>query len=291
MPELPEVEVTRRALAPGLTGRVIARVSVRAAPPLFLSPPARLRRRLPGRRVETLQRRGKYLLLGLDDGATLLVHLGMTGQLLLGGAPAHPFLRRTGAGTVSAREAVTFEPDRHTHLVLVFADGPPDLCYRDVRRFGRIALLGPGETSPRLERLGPDALGLDGPTLRARLRGRRAPIKALLLDQHVVAGVGNIYADEALFRARIRPLTPAGRLSAARCARLAEALTGVLERAIETGGSSIRDYRHPDGGAGAYQDERLVYGREGEPCRACGRPIRRIVLAGRACHHCPRCQR
>ncbi len=290
MPELPEVEVTRRRLAPVLVGRRIRRVLASGAPPLFLTPAPQLARRLRGRAARALLRHGKYLLLELDDGSRLVIHLGMTGQLFSSTARSPRLLSATARSALSPEEQVAFRPDAHTHLRLSFEDGGPEVFLRDVRRFGRALHLAPGENHPRLERLGVDALRVTGGVLREITRGRRAPVKAVLLDQARIAGVGNIYADEALFRAGIRPTRRAGRLSARDCERLAEALRLVLRRSLATGGSSISDFVAPDGRDGRFQDERRVYARAGEPCLACGAAIRRAAVAQRSTHYCPRCQ-
>jgi formamidopyrimidine-DNA glycosylase len=258
MPELPEVEVTRRRLARRLVGRRIAEVRTTAPSYVFLTPPRRLAQGLRGRRVEHLERVGKYLLAVLDDGQRLLVHLGMTGDF---GVTREP-------------------PDGHTHLLLRFADGGLDVAFRDVRKFGKLQLLGPEQRSARLELLGVDALLASAEVLRRAARRRRASIKAVLLDQSVLAGVGNIYADEALYLARIRPTRPARRLSRVESARLAQAVKGVLRRAIARGA-----------GYGERPDAFRVYGRVGEPCRRCGTAIARRVIATRSSHYCPRCQR
>ena len=292
MPELPEVEVTRRQLEPLLVGRRIAAVTATAANHFFVTPPAKLRRRLRGRRVERLDRVGKYLLVRLDSGDRLLLHLGMTGQIFGAGAASVRLMSATaGSSLPPERQTAGFAGDRHTHLRLRFEDGGPDLLFRDVRRFGRVQLLRPGSAPERLARLGPDALEVAAGSLRAAIHRRGAPIKAVLLDQSVLAGVGNIYADEALFLAGVRPTRRARSLGADECRRLAGAVRRVLRRAIATGGSSISDFVRPDGTDGAYQDERKVYGRTGEPCRRCGTPIRRLVIGGRSSHFCPRCQR
>jgi formamidopyrimidine-DNA glycosylase len=291
MPELPEVEVTRRRIAPILLGRRIASVRTTAPSYLFITPPARLRRALPGRTVTALQRLGKYLLAKLDDDRVLVVHLGMTGQLFADGATSPRLLSATARAALLPEEQKSFCPDVHTHLVIRFDDGGPGVLLRDVRKFGKVMLLGPGEQHERLSRLGVDALSVTGERLFAATRGRRVAIKAVLLDQSVLAGVGNIYADEALFLAGVRPGRRAARVTRAECERLARALIGVLERSIETGGSSISDYVAPDGVDGRYQDERRVYARTGEPCRACGAIVRRRVVAQRSSHYCPVCQR
>jgi len=291
MPELPEVEVTRRRIAPHLVGRRIARVHTTGDSYLFVTPPRTLRRKLAGRTVEALGREGKYLVGALDDGSRLLVHLGMTGQLFSSGVASVRLLSATARASLAPEEQLRFEPDTHTHLRITFEDGGAEVLLRDVRKFGKVQLLAAGEGCARLERLGRDALEVDGAHLFAASRKRKVAVKNLLLDQAVLAGAGNIYADEALFRAGVRPRRRAERVTRAECDALAEALRQVLVRSIETGGSSISDYVAPDGQDGAYQDERKVYARKGEPCLACGTPIRRIVIGQRSAHYCPACQR
>jgi len=291
MPELPEVEVTRRQIEPWLLGRRVARVETTAPSYFFLTAPARLRRALPGRSAVRLERRGKYLIAELDDGSRLLLHLGMTGQLFTAGAASVRLLSAAARAALAPEEQPRFAPDAHTHLRLFFADEGPALLFRDVRKFGKVQLLAPGEDCERLRRLGTDALALDGAALFEATRGRQVAIKSLLLDQSVVAGTGNIYADEALFLAGVRPRRPARRVSRAECEAIAAAMRRVMLRSIETGGSSISDYVSPAGVDGGYQDERHVYARRGEPCPSCGTPIRRIVLGQRSAHYCPRCQR
>ncbi len=290
MPELPEVEVCRRLLAPKLVGRRIA--SVRCGPPsyFFLTPPRRLEQSLVGEPVTALERQGKYLLMALGEGRRLLLHLGMTGQLYIAGARSPRLIRRVERERL-AQGSAAVESDPHTHLMLEFEDGGPGLRFRDVRKFGKVRLLAAGESDSRLDKLGRDALSVDGELLFAASRGRKVPIKTLLLDQGVLAGVGNIYADEALFLAGIRPTRPARRVTREQCARLAEQVRRVLERSIETGGSSISDYIAPDGNDGQFQNERRVYAREGEACGTCASVIKRIVIATRSSHYCPRCQR
>ncbi|MDG2333054.1 MAG: bifunctional DNA-formamidopyrimidine glycosylase/DNA-(apurinic or apyrimidinic site) lyase [Myxococcota bacterium] len=290
MPELPEVEVTRRRIAPLLVGRRIAAVATTPPSYVFVTPPGRLGRLLPGRRVEGVDRLGKYLLVRLDDGATLMIHLGMTGQLFSSEARSPRLLSATARASLAPEEQAGFEPDAHTHLVLEVEGKGPDVYFRDVRKFGKLLWLGPGEGHPRLDRLGGDALEIDGPRLFAASRKRKTPIKALLLDQSVLAGVGNIYADEALFLAGVRPGRRAARLTRKEAEVLAREIVRVLERSIETGGSSISDYVNPDGSDGGYQDERRVYARKGEPCLECGATIARRVVAQRSAHYCPVCQ-
>jgi formamidopyrimidine-DNA glycosylase len=290
MPELPEVEVTRRRVAPLLVGRRIARVHTTGDSYFWLTPPQRLRRALRGREVAELKRLGKYLMAELDDGRRLLLHLGMTGQLFSERASSVRLLSASQRSALRPEEQVRFRPDAHTHLQLHFEDGGPAVLFRDVRKFGKVKLLEPGEREPRLERLGVDALVATGELLFRASRKRTVAIKNLLLDQSVIAGVGNIYADEALFLAGVRPRRGAGRVTRAECQRIVASLQQVLERSIETGGSSISDYVAPDGSDGAYQDERRVYARTGEPCGACGEPITRVVLGARGTHYCRRCQ-
>ena len=275
-----------------LVGRKIARLRTTADSYFFVTPPARLRTRVGGRTVQNLDRHGKYLVAWLDDGARLVVHLGMTGQLFAENVQSPRLLSATARASLAPEEqSEAFRPDVHTHLRVEFADGGPAVFLRDVRKFGKVFLLGPGESHERLDRLGQDALEVSGELLFEASRKRRVAIKALLLDQSVLAGCGNIYADEALFLAGVRPGRAAGRVTRLECDRIAEGLRRVLLRSIETGGSSISDYVAPDGEDGAYQDERRVYGREGEACRECGATIRKKVVAQRGTHYCSRCQR
>ncbi len=291
MPELPEVETTRRRIAPLLVGRRIEKVETTRPSYFFLTPPAELRRRLEGRRVESLDRVGKYLVAGLEGGSRLLLHLGMTGQLFSSTATSVRLLSATVRASLAPEEQRGFEPDAHTHLQLSLDGDGPRVFFRDVRKFGKVQWLAPGERNARLDRLGTDALVLAGADLFAVCHGRKAAIKGVLLDQSVAAGVGNIYADEALFVAGVRPGRAAGRVTRRECEAIVEGLQRVLLRSIETGGSSISDYVAPDGSDGGYQDERKVYGRTGEPCLVCGDPIKRRIVAQRSTHFCARCQR
>jgi formamidopyrimidine-DNA glycosylase len=291
MPELPEVEVTRRKLAPSLVGRTIAAVHTTRPSYFFLTPPAELKRRLKGRVVGELRRLGKYMVAKLDDGSRLLLHLGMTGQLFVQGSSSLRLLSSTSRASLAPEEQPAFKPDRHTHLRLAFADGGPEVWFRDTRKFGKVKWLAPLETDPRLEKLGPDALEATGDALHDALRRRGASIKSVILDQATLAGVGNIYADEALFLSGVRPTRKAGKLSRKECDALAASIRKVLQRSIETGGSSISDYIQPDGEDGSYADERHVYGRTGEPCKVCGTIIKRIMIGQRSTHFCPSCQR
>ncbi|RMH03277.1 MAG: bifunctional DNA-formamidopyrimidine glycosylase/DNA-(apurinic or apyrimidinic site) lyase [Planctomycetota bacterium] len=270
MPELPEVETARRGIEPFLLGQRLRGAEVRNR--LLRRPvPERLDRILAGNRVEEVGRRGKFLFLRWRRGS-LLIHLGMSGSLRV----------------VPDRAP----PERHDHLDLLLPRRLR-LRFRDPRRFGLVRLAGPKPLAePPLADLGPEPLaeGFDGVVLRRAFRGRRAPVKVLLLDGRVVAGIGNIYACEALHRAGVRPDRPAGSLAERRCVRLAGAIREVLARAIEAGGTTLRDFRTAGGEAGWFRRELSVYGREGEPCPSCGRRVRNDRLAGRSTFWCSRCQ-
>ena len=269
MPELPEVETIVRCLAPELRGRQVAGVEVRERR-LRGGVSAEFGRRLLGRRIGELARRGKYLLVPLDDGSTWLVHLGMTGRLTLSQPPT--------------------DLQRHDHVVVVLDDGR-HVVYNDARRFGRMAVVDPDalarETGAGVDPLAPE---FTGALLFALTRGRRTSIKALLMDQRRIAGLGNIYVNEALFHAGVRPGRRAARLSRADCGRIVRAVRRVVARAIARGGSSISDYRDGLGRAGEFQLQHRVYDRAGEPCRRCTTPIRARVIVGRSSFYCPRCQ-
>jgi formamidopyrimidine-DNA glycosylase len=291
MPELPEVEVTRQRIGPLLVGRRICRVRTTRESYFYLTPPTRLKKGLEGRTITRLERRGKYLVAELDSGSRLMLHLGMTGQLFGAGATSLRLLSASQRAALDPESQAAFEPDAHTHLQLEFEDGAPGVLFRDVRKFGKVKLLAPGESEPRLDRLGIDALEARGDDLYRASRKRKVAVKSLLLNQAVLAGVGNIYADEALFLAGVRPSRRAGRLSRAECDAIIARLRQILQRSIETGGSSISDYIAPDGSDGGYQDERRVYARTGEPCRTCGEAIRRTTIGQRSTHYCRICQR
>ena len=288
LPELPEVEVTRRAIEPLLVDRRIRAVRTTGDSYLFITPPKRLRAALSGRTTRALDRRGKYLVARLDDESRLVVHLGMTGQLFGETAASPRLLSSTARTTLTPEQQQRFEPDAHTHLQLRFDDDGPQVFLRDVRKFGKLLWLPAGEPHERLDRLGVDALEIDAPALFAATRKRNVAVKSLLLDQAVLAGMGNIYADEALYGAGIRPTRRAGRVTRRECERLAQNIVRVLSRSIETGGSSIRDYVLPDGTDGGFQDERRVYARKGEPCDEC-ESCQAFLAGGRAglCRHCP----
>lgn len=291
MPELPEVEITRRQISPKMVGRTIRAVRTTKPSYFFLTPPRELERRLTGRRIESLSRHGKYLIAVLDDTSRLFLHLGMTGQLFTASTRSVRLLSTTRGGALTPENQDAFAPDVHTHLALGFEDKKDDVLFRDVRKFGKVRWLPGGASDPRLDKLGPDALAVTGTLLFAATRSRKTALKTVLLDQEVIAGVGNIYADEALFRAKIRPSRSARTLTRKEADRLADEIRAVLLRSIETGGSSISDYVQPDGSDGQYQNERRVYARKGEPCYVCGSPIKRIVLAARSTHYCPKCQK
>lgn len=284
MPELPEVETYVRELEPDLRGRTVTGVIIRWPRIIAAPTPDAFVRDIIGQRFATFGRRGKYMRFGLvrnnpeegkeEVGDTLIVHLRMTGKL-----------------QVKAGEA---EPDKHAHVILDLDDGRR-LHYSDPRKFGRIWLV--PDPEPVFRKLGPEPLG-DAFTAAAfaeRLHGRRASIKALLLNQSIVAGVGNIYADEALFLAGVHPARPGGELTSEEIARLHAAIRAILAQAIEAHGSSLGDsslqnYQRPGGESGDFQERHRVFQRTGQPCPVCGTPIERIVLAQRSTHFCPRCQ-
>ena len=276
MPELPEVETVRVRLEPVLVGRLLQNVEI--FDPRLTRPfdPAGVAAELQGERVAAVDRRGKYLVVRFESGRVLLIHLRMTGSLLHG---------RLGNGLPV--------DDPHRRAVVRLDDGS-DVVYRDVRRFGTWLLLEPGQLEPYLEpRVGlePLARGFTITRLAQAFAGRRAPVKAAILDQRRLAGVGNIYADEALWRARIHPQRPAGELGLDEIGALHSGIRRALKAGIERQGATLRDYRTPDGSSGAMQHEFKVYGREGEPCDRCGTPIEKIRAAGRGTWYCPDCQR
>jgi formamidopyrimidine-DNA glycosylase len=291
MPELPEVETTRRQIAPILVGRRIEHVETTVNSYFFLTPPEELRRSLEGKKVLRLDRAGKYIVAGFECGSRLLLHLGMTGQLFSSEAASVRLLSATARASLPPEAQLHFQPDEHTHLQLELEGRGPKVFFRDVRKFGKVQWLEPGQPNARLDRLGIDALCVTGEILFLANRGRRVAIKAMLLDQSVCAGVGNIYADEALFLAGVRPGRSARRVARRECEAIAACLGRVLERSIDTGGASISDYVTPDGSDGGYQDERKVYARTGEPCLSCDTPIKRKVIAQRSSHYCAQCQK
>ena len=280
MPELPEVETVRLGLIGVLAGKRIVRATAHR-PDLRVALPPHFAERLEGRRVEALERRAKYLLVKLDDGWTWIVHLGMSGRMTTG---------RVG----------TLPPiDRHDHVVVV-TEGDMEVRFRDPRRFGLMTLVRDEDMDrhPLLAGLGPEPLTADfnGAMLAAALKGRRTPIKAALLDQRIVSGLGNIYVCESLFRAGISPKRLAGRVQGERAVTLVKAIKAVLKKAIAAGGSSLRDHRQPSGELGYFQHSFTVYDREGQSCPGCvcdmskTKGIRRIVQGGRSTFYCPRRQ-
>ena len=293
MPELPEVETVRRGLIPVLEGRRIARAVARRAD-LRVPFPDRFGQRLTGRQVIALRRRAKYILADLDDGETLIVHLGMSGRFTIY-APGSNEGAMLGDFHHDMPEAAA-GAGKHDHLLLETEDGAR-IVYNDHRRFGLmlLELTGSIDEHRLFSALGPEPLEppLDGKALSLRLAGKATPIKAALLDQRVVAGLGNIYVSEALSRSGISPKRMAGSLSPARVAKLASAVTDVLTDAIAAGGSTLRDHAQPNGELGYFQHAFRVYDREGEPCPtpACKGQIKRIVQAGRSTFYCPVCQR
>ncbi|MDU1028251.1 MAG: bifunctional DNA-formamidopyrimidine glycosylase/DNA-(apurinic or apyrimidinic site) lyase [Clostridiales bacterium] len=274
MPELPEVETVRRGLASSLTGAVITAVEVN-----LLKQVRRPRgdarafaEGLTGRRILAIDRRGKYLIFSFAEGCWLLAHLGMSGRLLV----------KDGSAEVAP----------HTHIVLRFDKGLA-LHYQDVRQFGGMAFwtTDPFQAAP-LVHLGPEpfSAAFSAAWLYKKSRGRKIAVKSFILNQRILAGVGNIYADEALFRAGIRPRKAAGRLSRADCTRLQKAIQAVLEEGIAAGGSSIRDYVAADGHTGSFQMAHAVYGRKGAPCPHCGQLLKGVLVGGRSSVYCPHCQ-
>jgi formamidopyrimidine-DNA glycosylase len=275
MPELPEVETIRARLAPRLEGRSLERVEIVDPRLTRPEPPEAIAAELEGERITGVGRRGKYLVFAFESGRHLLVHLRMTGNV------EHP-----------ARGGLAADPYRRAVVTL---DDGSDVAYRDVRRFGTWALLEPGELDDYFaaRRLGGEPLerGFTTRALTESLAGRRAPIKAALLDQRAAAGIGNIYADEALWRAKIHPLRAAGSLDDDEIARLRKAIRAALEMGIARQGATLRDYRDPEGRRGRMQDEFKVYGRAGQPCPRCGTPIEKTRAGGRGTWYCPHCQR
>ena len=262
MPELPEVDTVVRTIAPHIVGRRILAAEFDSP---FVTPGDRkaLARRLKGREMTAVRRHGKFILIDLDRGL-LTIHLGMTGKLL-------------------------HDAGRNAYTHGWFALDHGELCYEDIRQFGRIEYSEGG--NPRVAALGPDALAVPAGTFASLLRERKTRLKPLLLNQAFVAGLGNIYVDEILFRTRLHPLTEASTLKPKRAAELHATMRLVLLESIEQGGSSISDYVDAEGRKGSFQDRHRVYGRAGEPCVVCGVPIERMLVAQRGTHWCPRCQK
>ena len=277
MPELPEVETVARGLQKSVAGRRI--LSVALGKTDFIDDPAALEQHLPGQKIDRVERYGKFMLLRLSGGGSetageetraLLVHLGMTGNL---------------SSTPAAQPH-----EKHTHARFLLDDGR-ELRYTDPRRFGRMAYLDAASLAAELEGFGAEPLRVGAEEFASRIRTRHARIKALLLDQTVLRGVGNIYADESLWRAKIHPAKLGARLSQREAERLRQSLQAVLRRAIAMRGSSISDFVDADGRPGEYQRRHRAYGRESQKCYRCGTPIQRVIVAGRSSYFCPRCQR
>ena len=273
MPELPEVETVRRRLAPALEGRRFEHVVI--TDPRLTRPddPFEVARELEGERVTKVDRRGKYLIVRFESGRALLIHLRMTGSL-----------RHAAAGELG--------DDLHRRAVVNLDDGS-DVAYRDVRRFGTWLLLEPSDVDTYIDtKVGREPLddGYKARHLAEKLEKRRAPVKAAILDQRTVAGVGNIYADEALWRAQVHPLTPANELTPDEVKAVHKGIRASLQAGVRRQGSTLRDYQLPDGSSGTAQDRFKVYGRAGLPCERCGTPIDKIRVAGRGTWYCPSCQ-
>ena len=283
MPELPEVETVRRGLQPAMEGAVIANAAVNR-PDLRWPFPERMAERLTGARVLRLARRSKYILADLDTGETLIIHLGMSGRMTISGDPLGQFVHTHPAA------------EKHDHVVFDMENGAR-VTFNDARRFGAMDLAPTGAIGDHklLANLGPEPLGnaFNETYLGAALKGRATPMKSALLDQKIVAGLGNIYVCEALHRAGISPKRQAGAVSKARISALVPVLRSVLEEAIAAGGSSLRDHRQADGELGYFQHNFKAYGREGQPCSNadCEGTITRIVQAGRSTFYCRQCQR
>ena len=283
MPELPEVETVRRGLEPVMTDTVIESAQVNR-PDLRWPLPVNMSERLTGQRVVGLRRRSKYILCDLEGGETLLIHLGMSGRMLISGAQVGAFAHPHPA------------PEKHDHVVLNMVGGAR-ITFNDARRFGAMDLAQTSEVDSHkwLAGLGPEPLGnaFSEDHLVARLKGRKMPIKSALLDQKIVAGLGNIYVCETLYRAGIHPARQAGAISERRVRSMVPIIRQVLEEAIAAGGSSLRDFRQADGELGYFQHNFDVYGREGMTCKTqeCQAEVRRIVQSGRSSFYCPTCQR
>jgi formamidopyrimidine-DNA glycosylase len=272
MPELPEVENVAQGLRQRVQGRRISEVKVRNAS-VIKGSAKDFARRVSGCTIGQVHRKGKVIAVELEDGGApefLVVRLGMTGQVTL------------------APHAKT--PEKHTHVFLSLDEGQDELRFRDSRRFGNLRVLKRGELEKMLGELGPDAQRISEEDFFQATRGRHGAVKSWLMNQHVLSGVGNVYADEALFEARLNPLKHPGQLSRDEAGRLYSAVNKILERAVSLQGTTFRDFVDLDGKPGKFSIELKVYQREGEPCKRCGTPIKRIVHAGRSCHFCPYCQ-
>ncbi len=293
MPELPEVETIRRQLEPEVVGSTIVGAEILDERWTRPEPPGPTERALANRRIETVGRRGKYLVLGLDDGSALVMHLRMTGNLLLRPAGSDTVADLMDTPRLGAPRLYETEPRvRHLRARLELDDGS-ELWFTDARRFGHGIVLAPEEIEPYFAaRLGVEPLSgdLTAEGIAEIAAGRKAPLKSFLLKETGVDGIGTIYADEAMGRAELHPLSPAGSMRIEHCEALRDGIVDALEAGLALGGSSIDDYRDARGERGAMQDEFLVHTREGEECLRCGGEIRRVVVSGRATYFCPRCQ-
>ena len=271
MPELPEVETIVRGLRRKIIGQRIRSIRV-LTPTLLRSPVRRFRNTLTGVMIREMGRKGKFILIRMDSGHLLVIHLKMTGQLLIT-PPDRPI-------------------DKHTHLIFDLEPGGLQLRYRDVRKFGRLAVQCPAERSlPQLEALAPDPFELTAEAFHQKLGRKKRALKPLLLDQGFISGLGNIYVDESLYRAQIHPATPADRLNRDQARNLHRLIRLILRQAIQAKGTTVSDYRGPEGIVGGFQHHLRVYGCTGKPCRVCRTPIAKLRLGGRGTHICPGCQK
>lgn len=277
MPELPEVETVRRGLAPVMEGFVFEQVTLNRPDLRFPFDPDFVAR-LEGQKLERLGRRAKFMIAELSSGDRLFMHLGMSGRFTIDERIQGEFVHNHDTNP------------KHDHVHFMMSSGSR-ITYNDTRRFGFMELIEPGEGS-RIDHLGPEPLSneLSGPALREALKGKKANIKSALLDQRVIAGLGNIYVCEALYRAKISPRRMAGRLKIAETETLTGHIKDVITEAIDAGGSSLRDFANTEGGLGYFQHSFDVYGREGEPCKLCKAPIKRLVQSGRSTFYCRACQ-
>lgn len=281
MPELPEVETVRRGLAPVLVGRTLSSVFV-GRPDLRFPIPERLADRMTGLSVEAVERRAKYLIWKMSRGASLIIHLGMTGRFTVGGGLLGEYVNASGLNP------------KHDHIRFELDDGRV-VTFNDPRRFGFVDFLTdrPAAAYSAFQEMGPEPLSdaMSAPYLKSVFSRRRGPVKQALLDQSVIAGLGNIYVVEALFRARISPLRPAAAIGPRALGKLVVSINEVIREAIEAGGSSISDFAGTDGAAGRFQMSFNVYGREGDECSVCGQPIQKATQSGRSTFYCRRCQK
>ncbi len=268
MPELPEVEVVRQQLIPLVQEKIITKVWANSDSYFFQTPPRILKKNLKGQRIMELVRQGKFLFFHLENGDSLLAHLGMTGQI----------------------SQIPAKQDAHIHLILYFEQEQAPLHFRDVRKFGKVRYLTAEQEKAVRSDLGIDGLVLKPTQMRSLFWGRRQCIKTLLLNQSLIAGVGNIYADEALFAAKLHPLSSPDQLTQSELELLGKKIRSILGQAVKKGGSTISDYMQPGGKKGSYQQSHRVYGHGGKPCPVCSTPIEKITVQARGTHFCPSCQ-